>query len=118
MGISYTDNRQSEENRNSDFILGKGDYDFEELFDASREFSSTKKNSGNLNFLESLAENQTEDGTRFRNNLNKNRNYQINSLVNNYYEFIIHKLVQFDVKKYPDEIISKNIIVQGKFFIF
>jgi len=101
-------------NTHSDFILGKSDYDFEELFDASSGTTSTKKISGNLNFLDSIAENQTEDSTRLRINLNKNRNYQINSLVNNYYEFIIHKLVQFDVRKYPDEIISKNIIVQGK----
>ena len=96
----------------SEFTLGKGDHDFDEIFDASLD-TGAKKYSNNLNFLETIAENQTEDSTRFRNSLNKNRNYQINSLVNNYYEFIIHKMVQFDVRKYPDEIITKSIIVQG-----
>ena len=102
----------------SEFTLGKGEYDFNELFDDSLDTSGEKKYAtnnanNNLNFFDTVAENQTEDSARLRNNLNKNRNYQINSLVNNYYEFIIHKLVQFDVRKYPDEIITKNIIVQG-----
>ena len=119
MGVNYTENMLWENNENvhSKFTLGKGDYSYEELFEASSETASREKNLGNLNFLDSLTENQTEDSTKFRNNLNKNRNYQINSLVNNYYEFIIHKLVQFDIKKYPDEIISKNIIVQGKIIL-
>jgi hypothetical protein len=119
MGVNYTENMLWEKNENvqSKFTLGKGDYSYEELFEAPSETANREKNIGNLNFLDSLTENQTEDSTKFRNNLNKNRNYQINSLVNNYYEFIIHKLVQFDIKKYPDEIISKNVIVQGKIIL-
>ena len=110
-------NRSDESPRLSEFTLGKGDYDFEEVFDVSSDLGSKKNFPSNLNFLDSIAENQTEDSTRLRNNLNKNRNYQVNSLVNNYYEFILHKLVQFDVRKFPDEIISKNIIVQGIFLL-
>ena len=34
---------------------------------------------------------------------------------NNYYEFIVHKIVQYDARKYPDEIIAKNTAFQGEF---
>ena len=33
----------------------------------------------------------------------------------NYYEFIVHKIVQYDARKYPDEIIAKNTAFQGDF---
>jgi hypothetical protein len=32
------------------------------------------------------------------------------------YEFIIHKIVQYDVRKYPDEIVAKNVVIHGIFF--
>lgn len=32
---------------------------------------------------------------------------------NNYYEFIIHKIIQYDVRKFPDEIVAKNVVIQG-----
>lgn len=110
IGNNYTDAARFENDVKSfDFTLGKGDYDFDEIFETAK---SNNKNP--INFLDSNVENQTEDSDKLKKNLNKNsKNYQINSLTNNYYEFIIHKLVQYDVRKYPDEIISKNVIVQG-----
>lgn len=29
------------------------------------------------------------------------------------FEFILHKLIQYDVRKYPDEIVGKNVVIQG-----
>jgi hypothetical protein len=120
VGLNYSSKFEpsmSVDGYNSEFTLGKADYEFDEVFDSALK-TSTSKNALNLIDHNSLGgntfENQTEDSDRLNKNINKNnRNYQINSYLNNYYEFIVHKLVQFDVRKYPDEIISKNIIVQG-----
>jgi hypothetical protein len=30
-----------------------------------------------------------------------------------YYELIVHKLVHYNVRKYPDEIITRNVILKG-----
>ena len=35
---------------------------------------------------------------------------------NSQYEFIIHKIVQYNIRKYPDEIVSKNVVIHGKIF--
>lgn len=34
---------------------------------------------------------------------------------NNYYELILHKIVQYNVRKFPDEIITRNVILKGIF---
>lgn len=39
-----------------------------------------------------------------------------NRTLNNYYEFIVHKIVQFNARKYPDEIIATNNAFQGNSF--
>jgi len=102
----------------SDFVIGKADYEFEEFAEQKQK----KKNHPITSFLNNPFnnnENQSEDnlniGKTFQASTNEN-SYQINSNAENYYfEFIIHKLVQYDIREYPDEIISKNLIVQGKF---
>ncbi len=114
-------------NFNNEFTLGKSDYAFDEFeedvmtpdsaFGQGQMVSNMKNNFVDNQMVEN---NQTEDTDRLRKNLNKNY-LNLNSNRNhhqltNYYEFIIHKLVQFDVRKYPDEIITKDVIVQGKFF--
>ena len=92
------------ENENYEFNLGsKSDNEFDE-FPGSESMNSFE--------TQNIETNQTEDKDKIGKNLNK----KMNSLVNNYYyEFIIHKIVQYDVRKYPDEIISKSVVFQGRF---
>jgi hypothetical protein len=106
----------------SDFVIGKADYEFEEFSEQKQK----SKNNPITSFLNnplgnSNNENPNEDnlniGKAFQ--ANNENSYQVNSNAENYYfEFIIHKLVQYDIRKYPDEIISKNLIVQGKLKVF
>lgn len=32
---------------------------------------------------------------------------------NSYHELILHKIVHYNVRKYPDEIITRNVILKG-----
>ena len=95
------------ENEINEFNLGKADFEFDG-------FPSSESSISN-HFIDSLIieTNQTEDRDKISKIfLNKK---MMNNLMNNYYyEFIIHKLVQYDVRKYPDEIIPKNVIFKGK----
>lgn len=94
------------ENEINEFNIGKSDFEFD--------WFPSSESSNSYNFVDNLIieTNQTED----RDKISKIfLNKRINSLMNNYYyEFIIHKLIQYDVRKYPDEIIPKSIIFQGK----
>ena len=53
-----------------------------------------------------IVNNKNESSTEDKQNFKK-RN-QINQ-----YEFIIHKIVQYNIRKYPDEIVSKNVVIHG-----
>ena len=110
-GVVYTNQMNEDllaENENIEFNLGKSDNEFDE-FPSSE---SSIGNNGVENFI--IETNQTEDREKISKVFTNNK--KINSLMNNYYyEFLIHKMVQYDVRKYPDEIIPKGIVFQGKF---
>lgn len=43
---------------------------------------------------------------------NEGRFFSKEETKNNHYEFIVHRIVQYDARKYPDEIIAKNSVFQ------
>ena len=98
---------------NSEFVLGKADYEFDEEVEESSQRRRGQLRKNSMNIIENF-DNQTEDSDRLRQNIKNSNGRLSNQHSNNYYEFIIHKLIQYDVRKYPDEIISKNVVVQGK----
>jgi hypothetical protein len=46
---------------------------------------------------------------------NEEKQYVKKRNQNSQYEFIIHKIVQYNIRKYPDEIVSKNVVIHGLF---
>lgn len=89
---------------NLEFIIGKSDFELNDYLADSGSLGSSKIP---VNFLDQL-ENQTEDLEKNRKFLGKNKNYQFLS----HNEFIVYKMIQYNVRKYPDEVITRNIIVQ------
>lgn len=122
-----------------EFTLGQPDYldaYQNEIVDGDESSYGANKNNAPINNINLLDQfyNQTEDAENFSaknvnakngndfgttgaagtNGPNNNNN---NLLVNaNFYELIVHKIVHYNVRKYPDEIISRNVIIKGNIF--
>lgn len=103
-GMSYSKKFDINNEQHYEFNLGKSDLEFDEFLNDE---------TINLINIDNLETNQNEDKEKISKNFIYNK--KLSSFNSNYYyEFILHKIVQYDVRKYPDEIITKNFVYQEK----
>lgn len=111
--MDLTDGSRVEQS--SQFILGKGDFAFEDTrVDSSRKRSNLRNGLPSFDNDSAMSEENEhlEQQNSYKSGIKQQQQHSSNQL-NNYYEFIVHKLVQFDVRKYPDEIITKSIVIHA-----
>lgn len=114
------------------FTFGVPDYDIFNLDGGNGGGEDNEENKfSHVSLLEQLDSNQTastqssaEDSNAEMNNVGGGGGSKSNSksasgyqfsagASNNYYELILHKIMHYNVRKYPDEIITRNVILKG-----
>lgn len=102
-------------------ILGVPDYDAASAAAIGGPEDGEESRLSHVSLLEQLDTNQTssaaqssgEDADSWASKSNKSGYQFASGLGNSYYELILHKMMHFNVRKYPDEIITRNVILKG-----
>jgi hypothetical protein len=101
--------------RRPEFILGTPDFEFHE--EEEENDSNSDLSSETFEDVDVESDNNSNNIDQDKFLLNKNRKlFKRSNFMNGNqqeYEFIIQKLIQYDSRKYPDQIIAMNFVKRG-----
>lgn len=95
-------------------IIGIGNTDLTDIEENSLSHVSLLEQLDNQTSAQNSGEDTTNENN-FGSSKTHKSGYQFASIAigNSYYELILYKMMHFNVRKYPDEIITRNIILKG-----